>query len=377
VVEGLRPGDRHLYVYQNGLAPHREVLALRSGQTHSVHVTLRAGAALHGTVTNESGEPVVGATVGARESSYPERGDVQTDANGQFRLLDVPAGERSFEVRAKAYSKLRQSVRIESGIDKEWNIVLQVTAMIRGQLIDSQRGPLADWWIGSRSASQRAKTDEHGRFALATESATETLLVRSEVGFTPVVATFENIAVGVVEQTFVIGPEHAATAKFRGRLVDGAGAPLAGVEITLSQERWPVIPRTGEIKTDADGTFVSGLLPPGHYEVIPMPGRWLFAPVAIDLTPKATHDCGTLKGAMPARLVVDLTGDEALVDRAKVELVARGRKRVAAGKGRRRKFERIFPRAYELVVRVDDRECHRVAITLEPGGDLTRAFDVN
>ena len=123
--------------------------------------------------------------------------------------------------------------------------------------------------------------------------------------------------------------------------------------------------------------FVSNLLPPGRYEVAPMPGVWLFAPVGIDLKRGSTHDCGTLQGATPARLVVDLTGEEALIARAKVELVALGREIVAQGKGRRREFARTFPRSYELVVRVDDRECHRVPVSLAPGSDVARAFDVH
>jgi len=374
---GLRPGDRRIFVYRSGLAPHREVVALRAGEAHSVHVTLRGGGVLYGTVSGVSGEPVAGATVGSRGYDYPEIGDVKTDQNGRFRLTDLPVDEGAYEVRAKGFSSVRRSWTLQSGIDQQWDVTLAASAVIRGRLVDEQRGGLANWWVGTRSGTRRAKTDEHGRFELDSAAESETLLIRAAAGFRPVVATFDGIAAGGPEQTFVIGPEHGAMARFRGKLVDDVGSPLVGVQVTLSQERWPVIPLTGEITTQADGTFTSNVLPAGSYEIAPLPGRWLFAPVRVQLAPGATHDCGTLRGAKPARLVVELTGSESMVGQAVVVLDAVGRTRVGSGKGRRRVFDRTLPQSYDIVVRVGDRECHRVQIKLAPGADLMRSFDVH
>lgn len=373
---GLRPGERRLFVYRQGHAPHRQVVAVRSGEANDVHVVLAASAGLRGIVTDYSGAPVAGATVDLATYSYPETGSTETDAQGRFRFTHLSAGEVEFQVRAKGLASARRSVQVVGGHDQDCEVVLAATAMIRGRLSDHHGSALANWWIGVRSAQQRAKTDAQGRFAIAAGAEQETVLVRARAGFAPVVAVFADLAASEHEHQLVIGPEHAATARFRGRLVDADGAPLAGVEVTLSQERWPVIPEGGEIQTAADGTFVSGPLPPGSYEVAPMPGRYLVAPVGVELRRDATHDCGTLRGALPASLRVELTGAPAAVGRATVTLHAGGRKRIPRGRGASRSFTRVLPGSYEMVVRLGDRECHREQVVLEPGSALTRTCDV-
>lgn len=375
--DGLRPGDRHLSVYRRGRSPHREVVTLRAGETGDVLVVLRHSAVLVGTVRDADGRPIAGATVEVDSWEYPENYEVKSDSKGSFRFEDLQLGSRGFQAAAKGYARQRRTLDLVGGAEQRWDIVLESRHRIRGRLVDHQGRRLAGWWVGLSKARRRIRTDAEGRFIAAeADTAANTLLVRAEPGFAPIVARFDDVVASETERTFVIGPEHAATARLRGRLVDDAGNPLVDAEVQLEQEGFPVVLDDRTIQTMADGTFEAGPLPPGRYEVTPAAGTMVFEPIDAEIAAQQTTDLGVLTGARPARLVVELTGDTTLRDRARVTLVAGDRRFHPRREGRLRTFGRAYPRDYRILVTVDGRECHDVELTLAPGSDLSRSFDV-
>lgn len=163
--------------------------------SRDLKITLRAPAAIGGSVVDESGKPVAGAKVlavfvseGERRGSSYATGYLSvdwlvrtTDASGRFTFADMPAQEAKadFNVLAEGFApaqthdrKSREPVGQFSPGQGDIKIVLVPEARVEGLVLDKATGrPVAGAPIALTTVSflgtRRAQSDANGRFVLA------------------------------------------------------------------------------------------------------------------------------------------------------------------------------------------------------------------
>ncbi len=104
----------------------------------------------------------------------------------------------------------------------------------------------------------------------------------------------QQVSAGQPTVTFVLGPDavQAKTGSVRLRCVDGAGAPIAGVRVSVGSGSGTSF---GEKQvTDADGRFVASGLLPGRVTFGAYHEQQRLPPVRVDLAPGADLDLGDL-----------------------------------------------------------------------------------
>ena len=100
----------------------------------AVLLLLCASAAAHaadtgsvsGTVFNQAGDPVAGASVRVSGPALPVGRDTQTDANGVYRLDYLPPGEYAVEVTAAGNAPVRRAAVVAVGRDTQVEVLLGV-----------------------------------------------------------------------------------------------------------------------------------------------------------------------------------------------------------------------------------------------------------
>ncbi len=109
-LQRLRPGLYVLTAAAQRRPPARsQVIELGDGeQARGVRIVLTAGATLHGTVTDEGGDPIAGARVALDTLTITKATGVRpatTDADGYYEIDGVPEGLFSIVVAARGYRR--------------------------------------------------------------------------------------------------------------------------------------------------------------------------------------------------------------------------------------------------------------------------------
>ena len=148
----------------------------RSGQSTVPDVSLADGIEVYGRVTDEAGEPVVGADVTAEAGVlyYPGGSRGQTDANGEYRFGHVPVGEGVVLVRVRPKQFAPAYRRVEAGKDASVQVDLTVTPGVSliGRVVDENGEPLEGVrvslsnWGKARWEGFGTDTDATGSFRL-------------------------------------------------------------------------------------------------------------------------------------------------------------------------------------------------------------------
>ncbi len=111
--------------------------------------------AIAGTVTDVDGEAVVGATV---EIPFLGLG-AATDANGQYRIADVPAGLHRVTIRIAGYRSAVRSVRVEPGAAAVLDVALDAAPVLDEVVVESEsRSAQSDMAGAVRVRGQVART---------------------------------------------------------------------------------------------------------------------------------------------------------------------------------------------------------------------------
>lgn len=368
--QALPLGEQPVLVYHRGLAPHRQVLQL-DADVPMWTVVLQPGGALVGSVRDAAGNAIAGADVELEPYDHPRCCSQDTAADGTFRFEEVPAGEVTLKITAAGFPRQQRTITFHGGETQSVDAVLQVGAAIRGRLVDEQGLPLAAWWIGLAGGERRDKTDRDGRFVLADCGAGDNeLVVRERTGFVPERLRLRQVQPQEAEQTFVVPAASAPSAQLRGRCVGPDGELLADARLHVEQSGWPI--RLDGDHCAADGSFEVGPLPPGSYRLLPQHAQFVFAPVAATLRARGQLDLGVLRGARPARLAVRLVGEASACAGASVELVGGESDCRGEGAGNERRFPRVWPGRYRIVVHRGGHEMDGGEVELGPGAELAR-----
>ncbi len=285
-LSGLAAGRYQLHLVREGKP------TLVAGQvgipdTKRFDIRLRPTAVLHGTVTNQDGEPIEGAEiVYAPSGGLPL--NARTDESGNYRIEEVPAGASQwFGVTAVGYvpwpdpaapqagtgeslregSELRRDIMLEQGADAVLTVRDQDGNPVEGA---KARLYMAQMW-GGNNRPWEADTDEKGE-ARMTGLVPGTYLARIEArglvqeGMPSNWNAFLQSPQAMPAQWRIdIAPEsdttHAHFSLARGGTVSGtvrsqAGEPVAGVRVTVSGEQSEV-----PVFTDQEGVFRAEAVP--------------------------------------------------------------------------------------------------------------------
>jgi protocatechuate 3,4-dioxygenase beta subunit len=201
----------------------------------TVAIDLGAGGAIDGVVRDgETGQPASGVRVETADEDTvavpdePSVGRIRatTDANGRFRLAGLGPGRHSVTARARGRGHaVRNAVPLGARIE----MTLEPTATLHGQVTGPDGAPVAGAIVTPvrvrGGAIESGQTDAPGRYeVIGLAGGVYDLAVRAS-----------GLAPGVVPDVFVEARGEAQAdvtlrpgARVTGRLVDGAGKPLAG-----------------------------------------------------------------------------------------------------------------------------------------------------
>ncbi|MCC7065447.1 MAG: sigma-70 family RNA polymerase sigma factor [Planctomycetes bacterium] len=367
----IAPLRQHrLLVCRRGFASHTESVDLLAHVTSEVVVVLHPGGLLTGTVRDEDGQPIAGAEI--EMPWWPTlQCSATTAGDGAFVLRDLPPGPIEFSVQAPGRAKQQRTLVFVGGEQQTLDVVLGKGLRIGGRLLDAARQPLASWWL-SLPEGRRARTDAEGRFVLTNAAPVgNVVVVRADFGFVPEVLRFEDVVAGE-DRTFEVPADRMPSARVRGQCLAADGTPLAGVGLDLQQGGQFVLLNNQVARAGEDGRFDLGPFPPGVYEIRPTHLHVAFQPLRVEVQANDSRDVGLLRGAEAASLLVNLTGEAALLARTVVEVEAGGHRSRAGGGGAQRRASRLFPGRYRLVVRLDDRLLHEAEVELTAGAEMIR-----
>lgn len=251
--DALPEGDYELTVSARGYFDARRRVDLSPGK-HEVKVVLRARPMLRGTVVDERGTPVEGATVEADERNAYE-GPVVTDETGRFEielLADAPT-----EVSAWSSEVGRATAIGRSG--QEVTLRLEPAAAVELTLLDVDRQVVTDETIVIRHLASERLRDGLSRDPFARIVGLEP--GRSEIsvdyaGRLPLRLTVDLVRGQVARLTLQL----EAGESVEGRVVDASGAPQEGMDVYS--------PGVAASTTDAQGRFSITGLPAGELQLI-------------------------------------------------------------------------------------------------------------
>jgi beta-lactamase regulating signal transducer with metallopeptidase domain/uncharacterized GH25 family protein len=249
------------------------ILNLATEQPAALEFKLPPGGSVQGKITGEDGRPVarVGVNVYGGDDGSP-LDYVETDAGGRYRFDHLPLG-RTLKLYSNKLDYLAQwsSFSIERGNGRvaRFDLVLKKRphgGSVQGIVIDKESKPIAGAEVfnqgGSSSEVRQAKTDAQGKYFLDNVYGNHIgheLVVRAR-GFAPQRVQFTP---GPAARPAEVGVQLEPGHRLKGRVVNEAGRPVAGVRVYFSAGNSPSgMFFGGSTNTDKQGRFQLDSLPP-------------------------------------------------------------------------------------------------------------------
>lgn len=217
-----------------------------------------------GRVVDDAGQPIEGATVKVREAASL-LGTVhgsETEADGSFEFALEPCTGRLL-VSARGFMPVNRPLTVELGVDQaDMTIRLEPGATIGGSVVDDLGAPIAgarvapyrvrriggNTVVDRLDASEAVTTDEAGVFELSGIEPGDSVRLRAWAnGHSADVKS--SVAAGTKDVEFVL----ARFGRIRGKLVDGAGRPIAGSDVEVLSDE--MVRESIATTTDASGEF--------------------------------------------------------------------------------------------------------------------------
>jgi uncharacterized GH25 family protein len=288
VFASVVPGGYEVVADAPKLARGQVTTRVGTGGVTKVTVALRSGAPVSGKVMAE-GRPVAGARVvyvGA--SDWTASGDEQLDAvitaaDGTFAFPAMPAGSYRFVARHPPEAPGSSAIVTLDGTTPKTEVLVELApgATVRGVVVDAGGAPVPaarvrvgiDAQTPFGDGPRQAYTDDSGRFAIAGLPRRALLAVAvHEAGSSATVPV--DTSAGDVDK-LELRLDH--TGQIAGVVVDAAGEPLEGVQVSAGPDfsgrgdrgafsQWRLRGFPQEL-TDSAGHFALTGLAPGTYRV--------------------------------------------------------------------------------------------------------------
>jgi beta-lactamase regulating signal transducer with metallopeptidase domain len=261
---------RNLYLPLN--TPIQLMISLRDYVSHRQELTLtqqqrdltlniqlqrqpQAGS-VSGSVTDNDGQPIAGASVTNYGTSPSEARETRTDAAGTFTIDDVVRGPAGYELifRAAGYATARQDFKPAAA--QPLAIKLQQGHFVRARVENAAGQPIAGAYVDVNGGSypgqagESLRTDKDGIFTSNSLPAVCSVRIYAP-GYSSIDAKQLDLD---QEKTLTVTLEPAGT--LRGQVLDEAGSPLTQFRVRLDR---PADLRAGEVS----GSFRSELGNPG------------------------------------------------------------------------------------------------------------------
>ncbi|MBL8842002.1 MAG: sigma-70 family RNA polymerase sigma factor [Planctomycetes bacterium] len=232
---------------------HGQVELRGPGSTATLDFRLHPHFAVAGTVRDEAGRPIAGASVRAVRHRRPP---AVSDAQGQYELVGLDPQVPQQEVLAEHpdYATLVVGVRPE-GETTRLDLVLQSGAAVAGVVQDGDGQPLAGalLWIGSArylTGAPTTRSRDDGTFEFLHVPAGEVPLGASADGWPD--ATMRLVVPAPPQRLDGVVVRFGAGRFLAGVVVDETGAPIAGATVAASRDGSMFDRST---RSDADGSF--------------------------------------------------------------------------------------------------------------------------
>lgn len=174
-LEGLPAGPLQLIVSAPGYVQHRVPgLVLEEGKPVSdLEVALEAGTRITGRVTGPDGKPLASVSVGQRSQGRGAMGGfgagglmVPTDAEGNYQLEAVEAGEKTILFEKEGYPSTTKTVTV-SGREMKLDVQLGRGTTVAGVVVTDSGSPVQGARVylqGASAGFKEAMTDSSGAF---------------------------------------------------------------------------------------------------------------------------------------------------------------------------------------------------------------------
>lgn len=272
----IAPGDYVVFAERDGQHGYVRVSITEEGQGEEATVYLGTLVHIEGTVRDEAGHPIAGASVsGYAGETAPPFDEVTTDEDGHFRLGPMAPASYTFSADADGYLELqKEDVEVAANVPP-LSFTLVRAHVLSGTVTDAEGHPLQDVDLEAvkvAAAPRKARatdgedeeeppepysatTDEGGRFLLEVGEPGRYVLTAG--GDSYIEARLEVDAPDTALHVVLRGG-----ATLEGTVVDATGAPLEQVQLTV---RLGTEAQELETLTDEHGAFSIGGVPPGTH----------------------------------------------------------------------------------------------------------------
>ena len=138
MVRAVGPGRHRLTITAPGFATHTTAFDVRAGAPKQLHIFMRRGAAVRGTIKDTSGNPIADARIFATckvDGAQQHRQVARTDADGRFDISNLKIGEVALTIRtSKMYPQQLDISAAWQGAELDLSIVLEGPGLISGRV---------------------------------------------------------------------------------------------------------------------------------------------------------------------------------------------------------------------------------------------------
>ncbi len=253
---------------------------LQDGKTAAVVLKLDRGLSLSGTVTDDTGQPVAGASLDINQfadvsqSDYVTHTDFATDQQGKFTVSGLQAGKgtvylNNYFYRVPADWALAEPLDIE--VPAKEPIAIKLTRInrrtVHGRVVDAQHHPLSGVTVTALVGfgwppQMTAITGTDGDYLLEMIPAKQevSLLSLAKPGYClPISGKLPATSDDTIADVALA----ACTASVQGKVCDAGGKPVAGATV-VSAEAGP----DNRAVTDAAGAFTLSGQPEGELHLV-------------------------------------------------------------------------------------------------------------
>ncbi|MGB2865974.1 MAG: sigma-70 family RNA polymerase sigma factor, partial [Sedimentisphaerales bacterium] len=221
-------------------------------------IELTQGAGVAGIVTDESGEPIVGAKV---KTFHFTNHPVTTAEDGEYEIdgLDPAFGHYSLHVTHPNYPAIQVSFPSPAaGQTTLMDVVLKPGVTVHGKITDSEENPVADVEIGTTTSlimwnSVKCKTDTEGMYTLENVPVGELVLWAMSDKHAPYV---ERFPLDGSEARKLINIQLDDPWPLRGKIVDTRGNAVPGAKVIIEEYKGVGSFFASKDQSDSGGRFV-------------------------------------------------------------------------------------------------------------------------